>query len=111
MVSRSLLMPAAANTDDVPSLPTRRSSYLGAAAADAGNEQPNKRSPGNGPAKNKEGPVSYPVTGGVGLQIKGTLNNIDRKSTRMNYSHVANSYAGYCLKNTSHGCRRSGNIV
>ena len=46
-----------------------------AAATDLGHEQPDKRCPGDGPAKNKQGPVADPVTAGIGLQVKSAFDN------------------------------------
>src|SRR6266702_6056426 len=43
---------------------------------------------------------------GVGIQRK---TRIDRKSTRLNSSHVANSYADSCLKKKKECCRISSN--
>src|SRR5690625_6670744 len=37
----------------------------------------------------------------------GSYMIIDRKSTRLNSSHVASSYAVYCLKKKKNNCKRS----
>src|SRR5437870_7978155 len=42
-----------------------------------------------------------------GRDVRGDLG--DRKSTRLNSSHVANSYAAFCLKKKTAGCSASLN--
>src|SRR5438874_10746115 len=37
-----------------------------------------------------------------GRQLRGILNEVDRKSTRLNSSHVEISYAVFCLKKKKH---------
>src|SRR5690606_41644966 len=73
----------------------------GTTAADLGDKHAHERRPGNGPAEDEQRPVTDPITAGVGLQVKRSLNNaaqvaasvLDRKSTRLNSSHVKISYA------------------
>src|SRR5437667_4188168 len=61
------------------SFPTRRSSDL-----PRGDSGPGARAIGRGP--------------GGGSQARSTPRRLDRKSTRLNSSHITNSYAVFCLK-------------
>src|SRR5690625_5709903 len=48
---------------------------------------------------------------GVNIQIKGTSKGTDRKSTRLNSSHVAISYAVFCLKKKKTDAPIAPNII
>src|SRR5437660_5880597 len=43
-------------------------------------------------------PYAFVAAGDLGLQLFGRRAGADRKSTRLNSSHVAISYAVFCLK-------------
>lgn len=47
-----------------------------ATAAELGDEEPDKGSPGDRSAKDEQGPVADPVTAGIGLQIECALDNV-----------------------------------
>src|SRR5437870_9096055 len=72
--------------------PTRRSSDLDGRAEARGHGAAAAR--GVGPAWRRLRRGGAAVLGGPGLEIVGG----DRKSTRLNSSHVATSYAVFCLK-------------
>src|SRR5690625_6340386 len=77
----SIIFCSAAHHRDLHSFPTRRSSDLHPAA-------PQRPPGGPAPAGAAAGPTRY----------RGGPPGRDRKSTRLNSSHVAISYAVFCLK-------------
>src|SRR5690606_40543961 len=84
------------------SFPTRRSSDLLSRADGAGElDRRHVRSP-PGPVDGEEAQAgagnAEQVAVGVGHQLVGLLGGGDRKSTRLNSSHVKISYAVFCLK-------------
>src|SRR5690625_5308152 len=48
--------------------------------------------------KLKDLKTSVAIKAGIPLELAGRLSGEDRKSTRLNSSHVASSYAVFCLK-------------
>src|SRR5690606_41530892 len=86
---------------DLPSFPTRRSSDLALGAREVGRERPDA------------GRMILGVLGvGVDLRLLDQLeaDGLDRKSTRLNSSHVKISYAVFCLKKKKSLCRYSTTI-
>src|SRR5690554_8193929 len=80
---------------DLHSFPTRRSSDLGVRPA---LEFPNATLIRNAQALRLEtNPTGTSVTSVV-AEVEGELEVLDRKSTRLNSSHVRISYAVFCLK-------------
>src|SRR5690625_6327220 len=51
-----------------------------------------------------EGHEQAGVIGMADPAVRGPCGDQDRKSTRLNSSHVAISYAGFCLKKNIHIC-------
>src|SRR5690606_41298663 len=92
----------------LPPFPTRRSSDLGPVSSRPG------RAGGLGPQQGRDawqkcsvskdcegrrlGPLSMPECGLLDPASGQNLFNRDRKSTRLNSSHVKSSYAVFCLK-------------
>src|SRR5690625_6769394 len=76
----------------IPSFPTRRSSDLGRPGAPPNSSTTPQWPPS--PTLRRSGPTASPPTSPPPL--------LDRKSTRLNSSHVAISYAVFCLKKKKH---------
>src|SRR5207253_10840983 len=98
-----LLLYASTPPRDLHSFPTRRSSDLPAiGSGNAGG----KRSPGDGARGRGSSGESARVSTGAVARRPGPIDCAaalvfepqDRKSTRLNSSHVATSYAVFCLK-------------
>src|SRR5690349_24114703 len=53
---------------------------------------------GYGTGQEPGAPPAHSRRGGAGLHAQGLPGRRDRKSTRLNSSHVEISYAGFCLK-------------
>src|SRR5207249_10732651 len=85
----SFLLYASAHPRDLHSFPTRRSSDL--RWCSAGGSRPKSARSSCG----RWTPPARRCTGGAGTNGHSTL---DRKSTRLNSSHVSISYAVFCLK-------------
>src|SRR5690606_40803847 len=73
---------------DQPSFPTRRSSDL----------RPIPKFPAHGPAAGRPAGRRVTSAGTARLAARGHPTSEDRKSTRLNSSHVKTSYAVFCLK-------------
>src|SRR5699024_12339713 len=100
LLSRSVDLPP------LPSFPTRRSSDLaGLTVGDvtdvSDSTRPNGRVDRTEPAS---GDVVDPDDPRVELKVSTRVDvpNLDRKSTRLNSSHVSISYAVFCLKKKNH---------
>src|SRR5688500_20220391 len=78
----------------LPSFPTRRSSDL--LAGDSNRRQERERERKQEPQQDDE--AEAPENPGVELQVHLRLSSLDRKSTRLNSSHLVISYAVFCLK-------------
>src|SRR5699024_12732193 len=89
------------------SFPTRRSSDLEPGAAGAA---PSRRRPGRGEGACGLGGQQLLSLGSgpVSLGRRRGRHAQDRKSTRLNSSHVSISYAVFCLKKQNLGDERSG---
>src|SRR5207253_9687469 len=100
MYSLSLFLPYPRHISHLPSFPTRRSSDLGFSYLDTQHralfmrhqtlhfDMPKSRSRQNSACQVKSIFEGLDLAGGI----------LDRKSTRLNSSHVAISYAVFCLK-------------
>src|SRR5699024_11802098 len=101
--SSLVLLPRSVARRDLPSFPTRRSSDLGAAAGAGGGG-------GGGPqAENAPLTTESRMRLGIWREDKEKGRGIqDRKSTRLNSSHVSTSYAVFCLKKKTKAKRPSG---
>src|SRR5205807_10157827 len=97
------------HTRDIPPFPTRRSSDLHAQEHDGSAAQPGKPEGSHSGGREREAPldpqlpVPVVVGGTAPLPDHGTGYLLttpggDRKSTRLNSSHLVISYAVFCLK-------------
>src|SRR5207249_11000347 len=98
-----VLLPCSRDLPALHSFPTRRSSDLCrqqcvAAAAQGSNETV------GGALPNKRLKLAAPVPSGFGLSPRVESAREDRKSTRLNSSHVSISYAVFCLKKKTMSC-------
>src|SRR5699024_12629322 len=92
-----LSLPCSCAHRDLHSFPTRRSSDLGVQVGKRGDRHPSRLRAvclvhSAGPARDHD--VAASVASGSGR----SLTSRDRKSTRLNSSHVSISYAVFCLK-------------
>src|SRR5699024_2999000 len=74
----------------------------GAAPADLGNEQSHKGRPGDGPPKDEQGPVSYPVAAGIGLQVEGALDDVVQIGAGILQKRFQNENSGPGQENEQH---------
>src|SRR5690606_17518350 len=82
----------------------------GAPAADSRDKQPDKGRPGDGPAKDEQGPVADPVAAGIGLQIKGALHDIVEVTAGILQKALEDVDAGPHRKDKQHQGNRQHHI-
>src|SRR5690606_40773202 len=82
--------------------PTRRSSDLRLFAAPGNSELDAFLFADGGRIRQRQDPWDDSANNRYDLAAAGL--GLDRKSTRLNSSHVKISYAVFCLKNKKHGC-------
>src|SRR5699024_11554914 len=96
--ARSTLFPYTTLFRSVPAVPAEKEHGV-PAVLPAGRAGPERLCPGGLRAEDRAGPRRGPLAGvpPVG-RADGTAGGQDRKSTRLNSSHVSISYAVFCLK-------------
>src|SRR5690606_41248068 len=88
------------------SFPTRRSSDLADQGKQRGHVGP-RRAPGKREAQRQEQRLALASGGVLERSGRGVPGILDRKSTRLNSSHVKISYAVFCLKKKRFAAQRS----
>src|SRR5438874_5366038 len=95
-----LLFKGDGDSGDLPSFPTRRSSDLGPLLDPLSHR--GDRAGDEGERGSRTDPSRPALPGHLRIEREGSLgepgDGEDRKSTRLNSSHVENSYAVFCLK-------------
>ena len=82
----------------------------GPSAADLGDEQAHEGGPGDGPAKDEQGPVADPVAARVGLQIEGAFYDMVQVTARVLQETLEDMHSGAHAEHKQHQCHRQHHV-